>query len=196
MKRDIVRFLRSKNMTEATRRTIGEMSTDARILYDVLVSRMVKGSEDFVPYADLTKAIGGRNVQNRARGLLCTARKNVERDYNLLLESVRSEGVKKVQVLSGVVEGTVRHIGRMSRRTVSRVVNAAADRDMSNDERVEVGVQLSLLGAIQQFTRPKARKLLEGKVKANESKELPTADTIRLFAEKARLQPSSEVCAK
>jgi len=184
MKRDIVRFLRSKNMTEATRRTIGEMSTDARILYDVLVSRMVKGGEDFVPYTDLTKVIGGRNVQNGARGLLYTARKNVERDYNLLLESVRSEGVKKVQVLSGVVEGTVRHIGRMSRRTVSRVVNAAADRDMSNDERVEVGVQLSLLGAIQQFTKPKARKLLEGKVKANESKELPTADTIRLFAEK------------
>ena len=183
-------------MTEATRRTIGEMSTDARILYDVLVSRMVKGGEDFVSYADLTKAIGGRNVQNGARGLLCTARKNIERDYNLLLESVRSEGVKKVEVLSGVVEGTVRHIGRMSRRTVSRVVNAAADRDMSNDERVEVGVQLSLLGAIQQFTRPKARKLLEGKVKANESKELSTADTIRLFAEKARLQPSSDVCAK
>lgn len=166
---------------KAERRTIGEMGTDARILYNFIATRFTKDGADTIGYAELSAAIGGRNVQGRARGILNTARKNVERDHNLLIETVSKEGIRKSDALEGTLTATIHRIGRMSRRSSGRVVNACVNREIPNDTRVAVGVQLSLLGAIQQFTKPKAAKLIEGKVRENEAKELPTADTIRLF---------------
>jgi len=164
------------------RRTIGEMSADARILYDFITKHFVKGDSQFISYADLVAAIGGRDVQAEARGLLNTARRNVERDFNLLIETVSGEGIKKSDSVAGAVDQAIKHVGRTSRRTARRVVNAMVNREIDNAERVQVGVGLSLLGAMDQFSKPKSRKLLETRVKENEAKELPTAETLRLFA--------------
>jgi len=168
--------------THTTRRTIGEMSADTRILYNVLVKEIVKDNKSFVAYDMLNAAIGGRDVQGKARGLLTTARKNAEKDHNILLEAVPGEGIKLTEAPVGLLSHNLDHIRRVSRRTTARVVNATAGRDMSDEERTELGVHLSLLGAIQQFCKPKAAKVLEGRVKASEAKELPTVETLRLFA--------------
>jgi hypothetical protein len=62
-------------MAEAKRRTIGEMSTDARVLYNVIVKGFTKDGRDFLGYPELSAVIGGRDVQKEARGLLQTARR-------------------------------------------------------------------------------------------------------------------------
>ena len=172
-------------MTEATeskakRRTFGEMSTDARILYNVLEQALVKGGAEQIAYKDLSKAIG-RDVRTVGRGVLWTARRNIERDHSIVLECVTSEGVRRTTALSGVLSGTTRRIGRLARRNTARVINAAGKADLSNDERVQVATEASLLGAIAQFAKPKSRRLIETKVRENKDAELPTAETLRLF---------------
>lgn len=166
---------------EVRRRTIGEMSADARILYDFIIKRLLKDKVDSIGYAELSAAIGGRDVRGDAHGILATARRNVEKDHEMLIETVRGEGIRQSRAVSGVLEQTVKHIGRVSRRASSRVVNAASHQEMTEQERVQVGVQLSVLGVIMQCSRAKAQKVLEAKVRANQAKELPTAETLRLF---------------
>lgn len=163
------------------RRPIAEMSSDRRILYNVIESHMVKGGEDFISYADLSKAIGGRDVQGEARGLLIGARKDVERDHGLLIEVVASEGLKRTKEVNGVLERQIRHVGRTTRRQIRRAVNAMSTNGITNDEKILVNTNLSRLGVIEQFTHPKAAKAIEAKVRANEAKELPFAETLRMF---------------
>jgi len=162
------------------RRTFGEMSTDARILYNVLEQRIVKGGEEQIAYDDLSRAIG-RDVRTVGRGVLLTARRNIERDHSIVLECVTKEGVRRTTALSGVLSGTTRRIGKLARRNTARVINAATKADMPNDERVQVATEASILGAIAQFAKPKSRRLIEAKVRENKAAELPTAETLRLF---------------
>ena len=162
--------------------TPGEMSTDTRILYNTIESRMVKGGDDFISYGDLNAAIGGRDVQHGARGILRTARKNIEKQHHLLLESVVGEGLKDSAAISGLLSRTKRHISRVSLRSTKRALNAMVDREMTPEEQTEVGIQISLLGAIRCFTGKKAEHVIEGKVRENQAKELPTAQTLSLFS--------------
>ena len=163
-------------------RTIGDANVDTRILYDFIVLKLVKEKEAFLSYAQLNASIGGRDVQGDAYGMLRTARKRVDKDFHLLIETVNREGIKKSESVYGALERTIKHIGRSSRRTSKRVVNAMVDREMDDEQRIKAGIGLSVLGALEQFSKPKAQKLLEVKVRENQAKELPTAETLRLFA--------------
>jgi len=172
-------------MTEAIakKRTIGEMSTDARILINYLEGHL-KGTGTFVSYGELNAAIGGRDVQGEARGILSTARRHFEREHAAILECVMSEGVKRTDEPIGIGVSQRRHIRQGAKRAVGRMVNAANGSEMLNDDKILFHTELSLLGAIVQFTTSKAEKLIAGKLKTNGSHEIPTKETLRLFAEK------------
>lgn len=159
------------------------MSGDARILYNVLDRRLVNDGEDFIPYADLTAAVQ-RNVQTQAgRGILATARRNIEREHNILIECVRGEGLKRSEAYAGTLTATRRHVRRISRRTLRRVHNAAASNNVSDAEQMRISVESSLLGVINLFTSKTAEHRIEKQLVASaDTKELPTMETLRLFA--------------
>lgn len=168
---------------EATqRRTIGEMSNDARLLYNYIVKRIIKEKVDAISYGDLSAVIGGRDVQGPARGLLQTARKNVEREYHLYLETIRGEGIKRSLQVAGLLDATGRHIGRVTRRSIRRAVDVVAHQKLPQSEQANIAARLSALGVIELFSRKETTRRLEGQVDAQKPSELPTAETLRLFS--------------
>ena len=164
---------------EAKRKPINELHTDTRILINVLESNLVKGGKDTVSYQELSAAIA-RNVQNGARGLLNTARKHIEQEHGITLVCIKGQGVKKTNDLTGLLDQTTHHISRTSRKSVKRVLNAMPNIELSNTDRTAINARLSQLGAISMFAKPSSTKVIEGKV-AELQKELPTAETLRLF---------------
>ena len=168
-------------MSETKRKTIGEMSGDTRILINYITAKLVKDGEESISYADLCSAIGGRDVQNDARGILATARKHVEDENNILIETVSTVGIKKSKQYVGVLAFATKQVRRLSGKAVRRVANAVADKDLSNDERIGVGAYMSGLAAIRLCGEAKNIRKIEGRLKETSTKELPTAETLRLF---------------
>lgn len=166
---------------DTKRKTIGEMSNDTRILCNVLESRLVKNGEDLVSYADLSAAIGGRDVRREAKGLLRTARNRVQQDNNVLIEVVAGVGVKLSNAYAGTLMDATKRIVRKARRETRRVVNAMVGKELSNEEKIAVSTNLSVLGAVAMFGKTSSVKQIEAKVIENAAKELPTSDTLRLF---------------
>ena len=175
--------IKDENGTEIkiSRKPLNEMHSDTRILINVLESQMIRGDKEVVTYIELSKAIG-RDVRLNAMGLLGTARKAIERDYHVTLETIPTIGVKKTTDYPGILDHTNQHIGRQARRNINRVVNAIADgKELNNGQALAINSRLSLLGAIALFTKRNSIKKLETKVAENMNKELPIAETLRLF---------------
>lgn len=173
--------LKGNKDMEATKRAINELSTDARVLINFITAEMVNGGKEFLSYVDLSTAIG-RDVRKDGYGTLNTAKKYVEKEHSILIETVTKEGIKRSADYSGTLDRTRKHIKKAAKRSLRRVLaSSIKDTAMSNTDRINVNTQASLLGAVMMFTDNKSVKKLEGSVLANQSKELPTADTIKEF---------------
>lgn len=167
---------------KVTRRTIGEMSNDARILANFLSRELIDEAKEFVAYGDLSAAIGGSDVRGRYNYLLRTARRAVEREHHILTECVRGEGIKRTTAVAAMLAATKSHVGRTARRSIKRAAGVMAAAEIPNNERVAACVEISCLGAIELFTRRRARLQIEGKIAAEKPQELATTETLRLFA--------------
>jgi len=166
---------------EAKRKAISEMATDTRILCNVLESHLIKEGKDFVSYDDLNAAING-DVQLEARGRLATARKYIEREHGTLLECIMGQGLKRSSDRCGTLDTATKSIKRKARRAVRRVVNTLGKVDESDTSTLTaVNTRVSLLGAIVMFASNKAQKKLTEKVQANQAKELPVGETLKVF---------------
>lgn len=161
-----------------------EMHQDTRLLIAYLTERFVKEGKDFVAYADLTAALGGRDVQHEARGLLMTARRHLNREHGLILVAVPNEGLGRESDVAAYLDKGKRQIGRAARKRSTEALNAIDNDAIDNEMRKRACMELSLLGAIAMLTLPKARKQIEHKIQADAPKELPTADTLRAQFEK------------
>lgn len=156
-----------------------QISNDTRILFNVLESRIVKGGEDVIPYKDLTAAIGDRDVQTEARGILNTARKRLNREYGVLTTVVTNVGIQRTSDVSAYLASTTTKIGCMARRRTQDAVCALSSPDVSNEQRVGAYVEMAILGGIELLTKPKAHKQIEGKIDIAAPKELPTVEALR-----------------
>ncbi len=168
-------------MAEVKRKTIGELSADTRILINYVTTKMVKENEDFISYDDLNSAIGGRNVQEGARGILTTARRHVENDCNVIIETRPTEGIALSKKYVGVLACATRRAGRLAKRASRRVANAIVDTNLTDEERIGVGAYLSGLAAIRLCGQTKNIRKIEARLKETSLTELPTAETLRLF---------------
>lgn len=162
-----------------------EMHQDTRLLIAYLTERFVKEGKDFVSYADLTAAIGGRDVQREARGLLTTARKHLNREHGIILEAVPNEGMRRERDIPVWLGKGRKQMGRAARKRSATALNALADNSLDNAAKKRACMELSLLGAIAMLTQPKALKQIEAKVDTSSPKELPTADTLKAQFDKA-----------
>lgn len=156
-----------------------EMHQDTRLLLAHLVQRFVRDGVEFVSWQELTAAIGGRSVQQEARGLLMTARRQLNRDEGIILEALPGEGLSRQRDIGEYLDKAKRAIGRAARKKSNAALAALDTNGIDNESRKRACLELSLLGAITMLTQPKARKQIEGKVAAESPKELPTADTLR-----------------
>jgi hypothetical protein len=167
---------------EKSGRAICEMHTDTRILRNLLEVALVKEGRTEVSYEELSAGIS-RNVQKEARGLLATARKHIEREHGLLLEPIFGVGLKVTNDYAGVVAKQTSHFRRISNRTIKRVLNATTGKDLDPEQRRRMLAGVSVLGAIRLCAQPKSTKKLNEYLSATDKqKELPTAETLRLFS--------------
>lgn len=165
---------------EAKRKAINELHTDTRILTNLLTVRLVKENAEILTYEELSASIG-RDVRDGARGLLGTARKHVEQDSGIALVTVRNIGLKKTKDYSGMMDVSMTGIRRRAARITRRVLGAVATDRLDSEQQTKVSSRLSILGVIGLFTRRKGLNRLEAKVREIGNKELPTAETLRLF---------------
>jgi threonine dehydrogenase-like Zn-dependent dehydrogenase len=164
---------------EAKRKGINELHTDTRILINVLESKLVKEGGEMVSYKELSQAIA-RNVQNGARGLLTTAMKHVEKQNNIVLVSVRNEGIKRTEDLIGLNDATLHHIGKASNKSLRRTLNALPNTKLDPAQTTALYARMSALGAFAVCSKPASLKTIEGRV-AETQKELPVTETLKLF---------------
>lgn len=156
-----------------------EMSSDARVLYDYLEKNLIDEKHDIVKYSDLSNCIK-RDVQKEAISILKTARNNIEKQHNIMLEVVRSVGIKISTDYEGALDKNLRHVRKSSRRTTKKVGRALTV-DKIN---ASIAAKLSIHGALDLMTSPKVPKKLIDSVEANKLKELSTAETLKLFESK------------
>ena len=166
---------------ETKRKTIAEMHTDTRILYNVLEKTLIKEQAGMISYDALSGSIG-RDVQEEAMGLLRTARKKIEQDHQVLIEPIIGEGLVLTQDYAGVLDKQSCHIRRQTKKHCQRVLNAVADKPLPPEQKTRVAERLSMLGAVRLFAARKPPKRLSEYIKSHETKELPTQKTIELFA--------------
>jgi hypothetical protein len=168
-------------MEETKRRAICEMHSDTRILYNVLENKLIKDKQEQVTYQQLSAAIS-RDVQSEARGMLATARKNIEQEHAVIIEPVIGIGLKVTVDYAGVKDKELSGIRRKGNRAHKRLLNAIAGKDLDDTVQLDLAIGLSTLGAIELCTKPTTRKRLGTYIESHGRKELPTAETLRLFA--------------
>ena len=163
--------------TEVKRRGPFELSSDARILYNVLETGFIKEGRDTITYKELSAAIL-RDVQQEARGVLSTARRLVENQHKILLEAVTNEGIRKTEEHEGAMDRTHAHIRRMAKQTTKRVGNALNGKPVTPS----LAAKFSTMNAIRLFSGPKVPQKLLNTLQERKLKELSAAETMQLFA--------------
>jgi len=148
------------------KKSIAEISTDTRILIQKIESSLIKEQQEIVTYNELSAVIG-RDVRD-VDYLLRTARKHVEKNNNVLIDVVFGQGIKLTKDYSGNLQKTTDKIRRRSKRQLSRTLRAVSeDKAVNPEELTEINTQVSILGVINEFTKPKSVKKIKGKVEAN-----------------------------
>jgi hypothetical protein len=169
------------NVTDKGKRAINELSTDTRVLIHFIEENLIKGDKKHLSYYDMSQAMG-RDVQGIGRPNLQTARKHIEKEHGILLETVMKEGIAKSKDYVGSLDRTREHIRKASKRSLKRVLTSSTlDKELPNETRIEVNARASLLGAVVMFSADKSVKRMMGAVENNKAMELPTAETLKEF---------------
>lgn len=158
-----------------------QLSVDSQILRDRILEYKDKPGE-LIPYSDLSELIG-RDVQGPARGLLKTARRLLQREYQVLLDVKPNEGLF---VLS---EGQKARTWRRSADKIRRETKRAVDRlvtvdhsKLNREELTEALTGQSFAGAIALASSPQRSKRIQQRVQET-TKALPSSVTLGLMAE-------------
>lgn len=162
------------------KKTIGEISVDARLLYE----RMKQAQfGDVVEYHELTNIIK-RNVQNSGYGAMQTARRRCLNEDMIVFDVIENVGLKRLNPaeIANCGESFVQRAKRVSRKGI-RVISAITTDQfsaLSNEDKVQHNTYRSVLGVIEHMSKPAAVKKIEGAV-AREQAALPLIKTLELF---------------
>lgn len=166
---------------DAKRKDQFELAADTRILINAIEKALIKEERERLSYKEMSAAIG-RNVQAESRGNLKTARKHVQRDNHVIISTIRNEGICLTVNFNGVLSFTAKKMRDCKRRDCKLVQNAIVDKELSPEDGAELMAQFSRLECAELFTKSKIPKKLIDYIKERGAKELPTAETLKLFA--------------
>lgn len=160
------------------KRTIQQLSVDARLLYERLVK--VEGT---ITYKELNEVVGG-NVQEKQRGVLTTARKMAESIDGIVFGTISTVGLKRLNdsEIVNLSDGIIRHVRRSSRKGISKISKVADFNNLSNEDKIKHNASLSILGVFAEISKPKKIGLIEKKVAAAQD-SLSLIKTLEAFKE-------------
>lgn len=147
-----------------TKKSIGEISVDARLLYERLKKASVG---DLVTYQELG-AIISRNVQSESYSVLQTARRRCLNEDMIVFGTVENEGLKRLSPAEIASSGEyyVRHARRTVRKGI-KILSALKTEEfdsLSNEDKIRHNADRSALGLFDQMMRPATIKKIEAQV--------------------------------
>lgn len=145
---------------------------------------------DFASYADLSALVGG-DIQGRANHYLQSARRVLRNEKQYVFGVVTDEGVKRLNDEEIVLEGSRRilHIRRASRTAMKTLVCVSDFEAMTEETKKRHNTTLSVLGAINLFSKPTSIKKIDNAV-AGSGNRLQIGETIAMFG---KTEPGAEV---
>lgn len=135
---------------------------------------------EVVTYEELNRVIGGDVTQNK-RYALETAKRQLRRDKNMVFETVRKLGVKRLpdsEIVQNAKSDTQR-IHRISRRGLQKL-NCVEAESLSAQELVQYNARVGHLGALFQATKLSQAKRIETAVEVMHGR-LQLGQTLDLF---------------
>ncbi len=164
-------------MTEQ-KAVIQQLSIDAKMIYDRLIGA---GVGDTVTYTELTNLIG-RDVQDKGRGALITARRRARNIDRMIFGTVRDVGLMRLSDAEIVEtgEGTLRHIRRTARRGAQTVLCVQNFNNLPNEKKIQHNTFVSMFGVMAEITKPAKIKAIEKSVASSQA-ALPVAKTLEEF---------------
>ena len=159
------------------KRVIGEPTAETIILRKFLLKLEVNQA---VTYATLNALVPGDDVQGAQRGWLSTAIRHCEAD-GIFIRCVPKVGVKRVSdnAEASLWSNVSERCRRASRKARRRLAHVEFDR-LTQKEKVQYHLGLSVLGATEMFLKPANTAQLEAKIE-KDSKQLSFAETIAAF---------------
>jgi hypothetical protein len=154
-----------------------EIHADTRLIYQRLIE--TKPGET-VTYADLSATIS-RPVTGNCYNLQSAIRM-ARRDDAIYFDNVSKVGYRRMTATDIVSSGPddIGRVRRIAKRSVEKQLSAPAEDLTPESRRVQLGT-LGVFGALTQFTTKKAIALVEDAA-GKAGKEIPVAETLRLFA--------------
>ena len=134
-----------------------------------------------ITYADLTAAIGGRDVSKKYRYLLDQARRFIQREHEIVFAAEKNIGLIRLDDVgkSSIGKQTIVHIRRSAKRGCEKM-SCVKDFDaMPEEAKAEHNFGMSVLGAIAASTKKKPLLAIEAKTR---TATMPTADVLRELA--------------
>ena len=166
---------------EAKRKNQFELAGDMKILINIIEKVLIKDAGETISYSEMSASIG-RDVQGESRGLLRTARKHVQENNRVMTVTIRNVGICLSVNYNGALAQAATRIRKCKRKYCKLVQNAIVDKDLPPDESIELNARFSALECTELFNRPNMPKKLLDYIKDKGPKELPTAETLKLFA--------------
>ncbi len=153
-----------------------EIHADTRLLYQRLIE--VKEGEQ-ITYAELSATIS-REVTGDCYNLQSAIRM-ARRDDGIYFSNIPKVGYKRMTPADIVASGPddIGRVRRVAKRSVEKQLSVNADSLTADERRAQLGT-LGVFGALTQFTSKKALSMVTDAA-AKAGKEIPVADTLRLF---------------
>lgn len=156
--------------------TIAEQAVDTRLLVSLL--QKAEMGQVFT-YEQLSDQLG-RNIMGDCPNL-SSARRIVQRDFDIVFDVMRGEGIKRLSdgeiiALGDRLPGKVR---RLSKRMVTKL-SKARDEKLSNEQIVQRNATVSMAGAFIHMATKSGMDKLEKAVRVNAA-ELAVGKTLELF---------------
>ena len=163
-----------------TKKTISEISVDARLLHQRLTQAKVG---DVITWDDLGQIIG-RSVHPGEGGYsaLATARNRVQVDDGYIFDAIAKVGLKRLSDAEIVNTGqyAIDRVRRAARKGTRRLLSVKDFDALPNDLKVKHNAYASLLGAVAQISQSSKVTQLESHVQ-NARAALPLAKTLEVF---------------
>lgn len=140
-----------------------QASTDAQ----VIARRLAKLQfDETISYKELTALVPDRKLQGKDRFILNTARNIVLRENNIVTAAVTGVGIKRLTDvdITTIPEAAIAKTRRFTKRAMKQTICANYDQLQPTDK-IKFNTGLSVLGAIQHFTKPKTQEMIGDKVK-------------------------------
>lgn len=164
----------------ADKKTISEISVDARLLHQHLAASKVG---DTLTWEDMGKVIG-RDVRpgSTGYGALHTARNRAQMDDGMVFDAIAKVGLKRLSDAEIVNTGqsAIDRVRRAARKGAKRLLSVKDFGSLPNDLKVKHNAYASLLGAVAQISQSSKVTQLEAHVQ-NARAALPLAKTLEVF---------------